>query len=146
MLVVAQVVLALQLPFTLIPLIKATSSHALMGTFASSRLHAASAWAASFLIFAANLAMLANWLRADAGAAAAGGSAGVSGVWAWLRHAAATTTRCAFQARESFETVSVGVRRCMQLTGGSGQLAHAIRRKHVRFARLALSRSTCRLG
>jgi Natural resistance-associated macrophage protein len=66
MLVIAQVVLALQLPFTLIPLIKGTSSKAMMGPFASSWLRSGTAWAASSLVSAANLLMLLDMLRLDA--------------------------------------------------------------------------------
>jgi hypothetical protein len=52
-----QVVLALQLPFTLVPLIKATSSSQLMGEFSSSRWLAGASWAATALIFVANLTL-----------------------------------------------------------------------------------------
>jgi hypothetical protein len=52
-----QVVLALQLPFTLVPLIKATSSSQLMGEYSSSRWLAAASWAATALIFVANLTL-----------------------------------------------------------------------------------------
>jgi hypothetical protein len=51
------VVLALQLPFTLVPLIKATSSGQLMGEYSSSRLLAGASWAATGLIFVANLTL-----------------------------------------------------------------------------------------
>ncbi|GIL44393.1 hypothetical protein Vafri_1861, partial [Volvox africanus] len=54
-LLIAQVVFALQLPVTLIPLIKATSSRQLMGCHASSRLTSVAAWAATGLVFFANL-------------------------------------------------------------------------------------------
>jgi Mn2+/Fe2+ NRAMP family transporter len=54
--------LALQLPFTLVPLIKATSSAALMGPFKSSALLAGAAWAASGLVFVANLLMFISLL------------------------------------------------------------------------------------
>eukprot|EP00879_Flechtneria_rotunda_P013472 GHRR01014066.1.p1 GENE.GHRR01014066.1~~GHRR01014066.1.p1 ORF type:complete len:1200 (+),score=508.94 GHRR01014066.1:1255-4854(+) len=54
-LLVAQVVLALQLPFTLVPLIKATSSKKLMGSHKNSVPLAVAAWAASGLVFLANL-------------------------------------------------------------------------------------------
>jgi Mn2+/Fe2+ NRAMP family transporter len=54
-LLVAQVVLALQLPFTLVPLIKATSSSRLMGQHRNSALIAAAAWASLGLVFVANL-------------------------------------------------------------------------------------------
>lgn len=62
MLVIAQVVLAMQLPFTLIPLIKSTSSRAIMGVFASSWMRSLIAWAASFVVFTANLLMLVDML------------------------------------------------------------------------------------
>lgn len=52
-----QVVLALQLPFTLVPLIKATSSSQLMGEYSSSRWLAGASWAATALIFVANLTL-----------------------------------------------------------------------------------------
>uniref|UniRef100_A0A061SL89 Manganese transport protein n=1 Tax=Tetraselmis sp. GSL018 TaxID=582737 RepID=A0A061SL89_9CHLO len=55
MLLIAQVVLALQLPFTLVPLIKITSSPRHMGAFANSRVTQAAAWGAAVIIFAANL-------------------------------------------------------------------------------------------
>lgn len=61
-LLIAQVILALQLPFTLVPLIKATSSAALMGPFKSSALLAGAAWAASGLVFVANLLMFISLL------------------------------------------------------------------------------------
>ncbi|KAF8064691.1 nramp2 [Scenedesmus sp. PABB004] len=65
-LLVAQVVLALQLPFTLIPLIKATSSARLMGSHRSSAALAAAAWAASALVFTANLLLFAAQLAPGA--------------------------------------------------------------------------------
>jgi hypothetical protein len=55
-----QVALALQLPVTCIPLIKATSSRARMGTFKSSWALASAAWAALALIFTANLLLLGS--------------------------------------------------------------------------------------
>ena len=62
MLVIAQVVLAMQLPFTLIPLIKSTSCRAIMGVFTSSLLRSSIAWAASFVVFVANMLMLVDML------------------------------------------------------------------------------------
>jgi hypothetical protein len=62
MLVVAQVVLAMQLPFTLIPLIKATSSKAIMGSFASSWVTSVSAWASSIAVSLANVLMVLDML------------------------------------------------------------------------------------
>ena len=96
---VAQVVLALQLPFTLIPLIKATSSHALMGRFASSWLRSGVAWAASFVVSAANLLMLLDMLRMDApeprGAAGLKEWSISGGFQQWLQHVRRSFDRCA---------------------------------------------------
>ncbi len=55
-------VLALQLPVTLVPLIKATSSRALMGPHASSRLLAGAAWCCAGLVFVANLGLFVTQL------------------------------------------------------------------------------------
>ena len=59
MLVIAQVVLAIQLPFTLVPLIKATSNRTLMGSFANSLIVQIMAWMSTLLIFLANLMLFA---------------------------------------------------------------------------------------
>mmetsp|Transcript_24937 Transcript_24937/g.69548 ORF Transcript_24937/g.69548 Transcript_24937/m.69548 type:complete len:890 (-) Transcript_24937:66-2735(-) len=71
MLLIAQVVLALQLPFTLVPLIKITSSQIHMGPFANSRATQFAAWGATLLIFAANLVLCAEliWPSASPGSA-----------------------------------------------------------------------------
>jgi hypothetical protein len=61
-LLVAQVVLALQLPFTLVPLIKATSSSRLMGPHKNSKLVEVTAWIASGLVFLANLMLFVTEL------------------------------------------------------------------------------------
>lgn len=66
MLVVAQVVLAMQLPFTLIPLIKATSSHSIMGSFASSWVVSMTAWASSAAVSIANVLMILDVLWKEA--------------------------------------------------------------------------------
>lgn len=58
----AQVVLALQLPFVLVPLIKATSSKRLMGPHRNSTLLAAAAWASCGLVFVANLGLFVSEL------------------------------------------------------------------------------------
>lgn len=98
MLVVAQVVLALQLPFTLVPLIKATSSPALMGPFASSWLRSGAAWAASALVFAANLLMLLDMLRLDtpepSGADGLKEWSVPGGVGEWLHQAGQLVSKC----------------------------------------------------
>ena len=101
---VAQVVLALQLPFTLIPLIKATSSRALMGEFASSWLRSGVAWAASGLVFAANLLMLLDMLRLDSPEPQ--GADGLTewtvsgGLGEWLHQAGRLISRCAAWASQ----------------------------------------------
>jgi Mn2+/Fe2+ NRAMP family transporter len=61
-LLMAQVVLALQLPFVLVPLIKATSSKQLMGPHRNSRLLAGAAWASCGLVFSANLGLFVSEL------------------------------------------------------------------------------------
>jgi hypothetical protein len=58
----AQVVLALQLPFVLVPLIKATSSKQLMGPHRNSTLLAVGAWASCGLVFVANLGLFVSEL------------------------------------------------------------------------------------
>ena len=62
MLVIAQIVLALQLPFTLVPLIKATSEPQLMGEFANPPIVQLLSWGATTLIFLGNLLFLFNML------------------------------------------------------------------------------------
>lgn len=62
MLVIAQVVLALQLPFTIVPLIKATSEPQLMGQFASPPIVQLLSWGATTLIFLGNLMFLISML------------------------------------------------------------------------------------
>lgn len=58
MLVIAQVVLAIQLPFTLVPLIKSTSQKCLMGSFVNSPVIQLLSWGSTLLIFMANLMLL----------------------------------------------------------------------------------------
>lgn len=98
MLVIAQIVLALQLPFTLIPLIKATSHRGIMGTFASSTLRSGTAWAASFLVSAANLLLLLDMLRLDApeprGAAGLEEWTVSGGFTPWLERVSTVFVRC----------------------------------------------------
>lgn len=60
-----QVVLAVALPFTLVPLIKATSSRQLMGAFRNSPTSELLSWAACSVIFLANLLLLLHWLFPD---------------------------------------------------------------------------------
>lgn len=62
----AQVVLALQLPFTLVPLIKATSSRRLMGQYRSSTATAVGAWGAGLTVFLANVLLFAAQLAPGA--------------------------------------------------------------------------------
>ncbi|TRX75398.1 divalent metal cation transporter [Pseudomonas mangiferae] len=62
LLVLSQVVLSLQLPFALWPLIRFSSDRQLMGPFANGRLVAALAWALFALISLANLSLLYFWV------------------------------------------------------------------------------------
>lgn len=62
MLVLSQVVLSLQLPFALWPLIRFTSDPQLMGPFVNSRLVKIAAWGLFGLISAANLTLLWFWV------------------------------------------------------------------------------------
>jgi manganese transport protein len=62
MLVLSQVVLSLQLPFALWPLIRFTSDPQLMGPFANSRLTKTLAWGLFGLISGANLTLMFFWV------------------------------------------------------------------------------------
>lgn len=62
LLVLSQVVLSLQLPFALWPLIRFTSDRRLMGPFANSHLVASIAWSLFGLISLANLTLLYFWM------------------------------------------------------------------------------------
>ena len=55
LLIMSQVVLSLQLPFAMYPLIRLTSRRDVMGTFANSAGTAVLSWALFFIISAANL-------------------------------------------------------------------------------------------
>jgi manganese transport protein len=63
MLVLSQVVLSLQLPFALWPLIRFTSDRELMGPFVNSAWVRILAWSLFGLISAANLALLFFWIN-----------------------------------------------------------------------------------
>eukprot|EP00803_Ostreobium_quekettii_P002921 evm.model.scf_229.1 EVM.evm.TU.scf_229.1 scf_229:2594-9836(-) len=88
LLVVAQIVLALQLPFTLVPLIKATSSSRLMGPFANGWNVQMFSWGATTLIFLANLMFLVSMMvlpeQQAYSAADYTGSDWPSGIRLWL--------------------------------------------------------------
>jgi manganese transport protein len=62
LLVASQVVLALQLPFALVPLVRFTTSRAIMGELATPRSVALLAWACAGLIIALNITMLVSLL------------------------------------------------------------------------------------
>lgn len=105
LLLVLQVVLALQLPFALIPLIKATSSRRLMGAHRNGAVGAAAAWASGAAVFAANVAMLAAQLApgaaflpaakaAEGGGGGGGGSAAVQYIEAVAALAWESPVRC----------------------------------------------------
>ena len=59
LLVLSQVILSMQLPFSIIPLVSFTSNRKLMGSFANPPLTKVLAWAAAVLITALNLLLLA---------------------------------------------------------------------------------------
>ncbi len=58
LLVLSQVILSLQLPFAIVPLVSFTGSRALMGAFANPRWLAALAWIIALVIIALNLTLL----------------------------------------------------------------------------------------
>jgi len=62
MLIASQVVLSLQLPFAMIPLVWLTGDKKLMGSFASSRVLSVAAWAVALVILALNLKLVADVL------------------------------------------------------------------------------------
>jgi manganese transport protein len=62
MLIASQVILSLQLPFAMIPLVLLTGDKTLMGPFANSRLLSAAAWVVSLVIVALNLKLAADIL------------------------------------------------------------------------------------
>jgi manganese transport protein len=60
LLILSQVILTLQLPFAIVPLIRFTGNRALMGPFANGRLLQFTAWAAAALILAVSVKLLLN--------------------------------------------------------------------------------------
>jgi manganese transport protein len=62
LLVFSQVVLSLQLPFAIVPLVRFTSDHRLMGRFANPQWLKATAWAISLLIISLNIKLLLNFI------------------------------------------------------------------------------------
>jgi manganese transport protein len=58
MMIFSQIVLSLQLPFAVFPLLEFTSDTAIMGTFANSRLLKISSYAIGFIIVAVNLLLI----------------------------------------------------------------------------------------
>lgn len=65
-----QVVLSLQLPFAVVPLLRAVGSHAIMGDAASPRWLVAVGWAAATLLIGLNVALVAEALAGFLGSAA----------------------------------------------------------------------------
>ncbi|WP_420140986.1 Nramp family divalent metal transporter [Sphingomonas sp.] len=63
LLIVSQVVLSLQLPFAVVPLVRLTGDRAVMGEFANGRWLAATAWAIAGLIILLNLILVAQLFR-----------------------------------------------------------------------------------
>ena len=62
LLVLSQVVLSLQLPFAIVPLVRFTQDRKLMGTFASGPALKWTAWAIAAIIIALNLNLLVGFL------------------------------------------------------------------------------------
>jgi len=68
LLVLSQVILSLQLPFAIVPLIRYTSRRSQMGAFANPRWMTVTASLIALLIIALNLTMLFNLARSLLGA------------------------------------------------------------------------------
>jgi manganese transport protein len=62
LLVLSQVILSLQLPFAVVPLVQFTSDRAKMGIFANPRWLKAAAWLVSAVIIALNLKLLSDFV------------------------------------------------------------------------------------
>ncbi len=62
LLVLSQVVLSLQLPFAIVPLVNFTSSHTKMGAFVNAKWLTALAWAVTLLIIALNIKLIIDFL------------------------------------------------------------------------------------
>ena len=59
----SQIILSLQLPFTIVPLILLTSSEKVMGSYANSRVGATVLWFVGMVVIALNLALLGNVIK-----------------------------------------------------------------------------------
>eukprot|EP00850_Spirogloea_muscicola_P018961 SM000180S03486 [mRNA] locus=s180:69046:76673:- [translate_table: standard] len=84
MLQLCQVVMSLQLPLTLIPLIKVTSSKVYMGPFQISRLAAMAAWTVGIIIYVTNIIVLFENIVYDDGSSLSGDLRSNQVVWAIL--------------------------------------------------------------
>lgn len=62
LLILSQVILSLQLPFAVVPLVRFTSDKAMMGSFVNKGWLKAAAWAVSAIIIVLNLKLLSNFL------------------------------------------------------------------------------------
>jgi len=62
LLVLSQVVLSLQLPFAIVPLVKFTSDHTKMGEFVNAKWLTALAWTVTLLIIALNIKLIVDFL------------------------------------------------------------------------------------
>ncbi len=62
LLVLSQVILSLQLPFAIVPLVKFTSDHTKMGEFVNPKWLTAMAWAVTLLIIALNIKLIVDFL------------------------------------------------------------------------------------
>jgi manganese transport protein len=62
LLILSQVVLSLQLPFAIVPLVRITADRGVMGGLVSPRWLTAIAWSIAALVIALNLTLVAGWL------------------------------------------------------------------------------------
>ncbi len=76
--IVSQIILSLQLPFAVIPLLKFTDDRTIMGTFATRPWVRVLGWASAFVIVALNAGLIASTINTWAVAA------GPQGIWVWL--------------------------------------------------------------
>ncbi len=78
LLIVSQVILSMQLPFAIIPLIKFTGDRTLMGVFVNALWAKVLAWSTAIVVVALNANLIfdtiASWIR----------SAGPAGIWIWI--------------------------------------------------------------
>jgi manganese transport protein len=105
LLVTTQIVLSLQLPFAIVPLLRFTSSPTLMGSFASGRVLRIAGWAGASLVVVANgWLLLYTALRLDAPSYRALAFAGIGACAAFLAFVAIRPLRNRDSQTESRST------------------------------------------